>query len=177
MLDLNDLRVFAVVARKGTFSAAARELRLPTSTVARSITRLEGHLNVLLMRRGPRGISLTDDGTEFCQTCKQALQAVKIGSEALQDRRVHPCGLITVSSSATLARSVLFPILPEFLRRYPDLRVEIETYTSDWEQEPREDVDVFFKITLPQESSRRMRDFSGHIARAICQWRIRSACG
>ena len=159
MLDLNDVRVFTVVARRGTFSAAGRELRLPTSTVARATTRLEKHLEVLLLRRSPKGISLTDAGTEFLVSCSQALRTIRIGSETLQERRVNPCGLIRVCSPIVLANGLLVQILPAFLKKYPDIRVVIETYTDDLEREPREDVDVFFKIVPPRDSIRRMRKF------------------
>ena len=159
MLDLNDLRVFTVVARTGTFSAAARELRLPTSTVARATTRLEKALGVLLLRRSPRGIVLTDAGKEFVVSCNQALRTIRVASETLQERRAMPCGLLRVSSPIVLANGLLVQILPEFLQRYPGIRVEMETYTNDWDREAPEDVDVFFKIVPPRDSGRRMRSF------------------
>jgi DNA-binding transcriptional LysR family regulator len=159
MLDLNDVRVFTVVARRGTFSAAGRELRLPTSTVARATTRLEKHLDVLLLRRSSKGVSLTDAGTEFLVSCKQALRTIRIGSETLQERSVNPRGLIRVCSPIVLANGLLVQILPEFLHKFPEIRIAIETYTDDFEQEPRDDVDVFFKIVPPGDSVRRMRKF------------------
>ena len=159
MLDLNDVRVFTVVARRGTFSAAGRELRLPTSTIARATTRLENHLEVLLLRRSPKGVSLTDAGTEFLVSCNQALRTIRIGSETLQERRVNPSCLIRICSPIVLANGLLVQMLPEFLQKYPDIRVAIETYTDDFEREPREDVDVFFKIVPPRDSIRRMRKF------------------
>lgn len=51
--DLNDIRTFVLIAQAGTLTAAAKELTLPTSTVSRSLTRLERGLGVILMRRGP----------------------------------------------------------------------------------------------------------------------------
>ncbi len=159
MLDLNDVRVFTVVARRGTFSAAGRELRLPTSTVARATTRLEKHLEVLLLRRSPKGVLLTDAGTEFLVSCNHALRTIRIGSETLQERRVNPRGLIRVCSPIVLANGLLVKMLPEFLQTYPDIRIAIETYTDDFEREPREDVDVFFKIVPPRDTVRRMRKF------------------
>lgn len=158
-LDLNDSRIFVVVARAGTFSAAAKELSLPTSTIARSMTRLEQHLEVLLMRRSPRGISLTDAGEQFLRSCRRALRTFKVGSEALQERRANPRGLIRVFSPCLTARKVLLPILPEFLRKFPELRIQLETYSNNWDQEPREDVDVFFKILKSKDSTRRVRMF------------------
>src|SRR5580704_15482366 len=57
-LDLNDVRTFVAVSQAGTLTAAAKELRLPTSTVSRALTRLEKHLGVLLVQRSPRGLVL-----------------------------------------------------------------------------------------------------------------------
>jgi LysR family transcriptional activator of dmlA len=56
--------------------------------------------------------------------------------------------------------------LGEFLGRFPDLRVEIESYSSGYDQEPREDVDVFFQLRAPKDSLRRVRPFPG-AARAL----------
>jgi DNA-binding transcriptional LysR family regulator len=60
-----------------------------------------------------------------------------------------------------MACSIVAPLLKEFLGRYPDLRVEIEPYASGWDQEPREDMDVFFKVRAPRDSVRRVRPYPG----------------
>ena len=60
--DLNDVRTFVAIGQEGTLTAAARELNLPTSTVSRALTRLEKHLDVLLVQRSPRGLVMTDVG-------------------------------------------------------------------------------------------------------------------
>jgi LysR family transcriptional activator of dmlA len=57
--------------------------------------------------------------------------------------------------------SIFAPLLQNFLSCYPDLRVEIEPYSSGWDQEPREDVDVFFKVRTPRDSLRRVRPYPG----------------
>ena len=123
------------------------------------MTRLELHLDVLLMRRSPRGISLTDAGEQFLRSCRRALRTLKVGSEALQERGINPRGLLRVYSPCLTARKVLLPILPEFLQKFPDLRIQLETYANNWDQEPREDVDVFFKILKSKDSTRRVRMF------------------
>jgi len=159
--DLNDVRTFVAIGREGTLTAAARELKLPTSTVSRALTRLEKHLNVLLVQRSPRGLVMTDFGKEYLQTCKRALRTLRDGSELLERHRERPSGLIKIACPITMARSIFAPVLQDFLGRYPDLRVEIEPYSSGWDQEPREDVDVFFKVRAPRDSLRRVRPYPG----------------
>jgi LysR family transcriptional activator of dmlA len=160
-LDLNDIRTFAATAEAGTLSAAARDLRVPPSTISRSLTRLEKHLGVSLLQRSSRGFHLTDAGKEYLQVCKRALRTLKDGHDVLDTNRTQPTGLIKVACPITMAREVLAPLLPEFLSRFPQLRVEIESYASGFDQEPREDVDVFFKLRAPRDSSRRIRSYPG----------------
>ncbi len=159
--DLNDVRTFVAIGQEGTLTAAAKELKLPTSTVSRALTRLEKHLDVLLAHRSPRGLFLTDCGKEYLQTCRRALRTLRDGSESLEGHREQPGGLIKIACPITMARLIFAPLLKEFLERYPNLRVEIEPYSSGWDQEPREDVDVFFKVRAPRDSTRRVRPYPG----------------
>jgi LysR family transcriptional activator of dmlA len=162
-LDLNDVRTFVAITQAGTLTAAAKELQVPTSTVSRALTRLEQHLGVLLVQRSPRGLVLTGSGKEYLQSCRRALRALRDGGELLEGRRSSPSGLIKVACPITMARDVLAPLLKEFLGRYPDLRIEIEPYAASWDQEPREDVDVFFKLRAPKDSLRRVRPYPGTV--------------
>src|SRR5580704_15403039 len=120
--DLNDVRIFTAAAQAGTQTAAAKELGVPTSTVSRSLTRLEKHLGVLLVQRGPKGLVLTDSGREYLQFCRRALRTLKEGRELLENRRSRPSGVIKVACPVTMARDVVAPLLGEFLGRFPELR-------------------------------------------------------
>jgi DNA-binding transcriptional LysR family regulator len=162
-LDLNDVRTFVAIAQAGTLTAAAKGMQVPTSTVSRALTRLEKHLGVLLVQRSPRGFALTELGKDYLQSCRRALRALKDGSELLEGRRASPSGVIKVVCPVTMARDVLAPLLNEFLGRYPDLRVEIEPYAASWDQEPRDDVDLFFKLRAPKDSFRRVRPYPGTV--------------
>jgi LysR family transcriptional activator of dmlA len=161
--DLNDVRTFVAAAQAGTLSAAAKTLHQPASTISRSLTRLEKHLGVLLVRRGPRGLALTDDGKEYLLSCRRALRTLNDGGELLETRRSNPSGVVKVACPVTMAREILAPLLREFVVRFPELRMEIEPYSFGWDQEPREDVDVFFKIKAPKDSERRIRSFPGTV--------------
>ena len=160
-IDLNDIRTFVIVAQAGTLSAAAKELGLPTSTISRSITRLEQSVGAMLCQRTPKGLTLTDAGVGYLLTCKRALRALRVGRDLLEKHRVNPGGLIRIACPVTLARDVLAPVLMHFVAAYPELRVEIEPYASNWDQEPREDVDIFFKLKAARDSSRKVRCFPG----------------
>src|ERR1700691_521693 len=159
-LDLNDVRTFVSVAQAGTLTAAAKELHCPASTLSRALTRLEKHLGVLLVQRGPRGLVMTDAGKEYLQACRRALQSLQHGRDVLEDRRFSPSGLLKVACPVTMARDTLAPLLKEFLERYPKLRVEIEPYAASWDQEPH---DIFFKLRAPKDSLRRVRPYPGTV--------------
>lgn len=176
-LDLNGIRIFVAVAQGGTLTSAATELGVPPSTVSRGLTRLEEHLGVLLLQRSPRGVALTDFGKEYLQACRRALQTLKHGGELLAGSRSSPRGLLKIACPVTVARDVLAPLLKEFLQRYPDLRVEIEPYAASWDQEPREDVDVFFKLLAPKDSLRHVRTYPGTVRGLFASPRYIQAAG
>src|ERR1700722_20114121 len=127
--DLNDVRIFAVTAEAGTFSAAARKLSVPPSTISRALTRLEAHLGVLLVQRSVRGFALTDPGKEYLQVCRRALRTLKEGGAFVDGPHSQASGLIQIACPITMAREMLTPLLSEFLRRNPGLRIEIEAYS------------------------------------------------
>jgi LysR family transcriptional activator of dmlA len=159
--DLNDIRIFAAVGQEGTLTAAAAKLQLPPSTVSRALTRLEKSLDVLLVKRSPRGLVLTDFGKEYLVVCRKALRTLREGGDTLAAHREHPSGLIKVACPITMARSIFAPLLKTFLERFPDLQVNIEPYSSGFDQEPLADIDVFFKVRAPGDSPRRVRRFPG----------------
>jgi LysR family transcriptional activator of dmlA len=158
-LDLNDIQIFASAARAGSLSEAAKELGLPTSTVSRSLTRLEKHLGLLLVRRGQRGLLLTDAGAEYLNSSVEALHTLRNAGELLDRNRSHPRGVLKVACPITMARDVLGPLMRRFVDAQPELRVDIRPYSSLWDREPKEDIDIFFKIQAPRDSLRRVHHY------------------
>jgi DNA-binding transcriptional LysR family regulator len=157
--DLNDIRIFSVVGQEATLTSAAAQLRLPTSTVSRALTRLEKSLDMLLVRRSSRGLVLTDYGKEYLQVCRRALRTLHEGSETLAFRRERPSGLIKVTCPIAMAQLIFAPILEDLLKRYPELRLQLEPYVPAVDQEFREDIDVVFKVRTPRDSIRRIRNY------------------
>jgi LysR family transcriptional activator of dmlA len=157
--DLNDIRIFTVVGQEATLTSAALRLKLPTSTVSRALTRMEKALGVLLIHRSSRGLTLTDFGKDYLQVCRRALRTLQEGSEALAARRERPSGLIKVACPVTMAHLIFAPLAKDLLKRYPELRLQIEPYTPAGNQEFREDIDVVFKVRAPGDSTKRMRNY------------------
>lgn len=160
-IDLNDVRTFAIAAQTKTLSGAASALQKPVSTVSRSLTRLERQLGILLVHRSSRGLALTEAGTEYLASCRSALRALKDGEDLLQARQQRPSGTLRIMTPITMARDLFAPLLKEFVTRFPELRLEIETYSSGFDQEPQDGIDVFFKVWAPKDSLKRVRSFPG----------------
>jgi len=155
-LDLNAVQIFASAARAGSLSEAAKELALPASTVSRSLTRLEKQLGLLLVRRGQRGLLLTDAGSEYLKLCAEGLHILRNARGLLDKNRANPRGVLKVACPILMTRDVIAPLLRPFVDSQPELRVEIRSYSPPWDQEPKEDIDIFFKIRAPRDSLRRV---------------------
>jgi DNA-binding transcriptional LysR family regulator len=155
--DLNDIRTFEAVAKAGSVTGAARDLALPASTVSRSLTRLEEHLGILLVRRTQRGLTLTEAGSRYLVSCKNALRALREGAQQMEAQRTHPSGVLRIAAPVCFAKNTLTPLLSPFLTKYQELRVEVDLYSSGWDKEPEDEVDVYFKVRAPKDSAKRCR--------------------
>ena len=116
--------MFAAVAQAGSFSAAARSLRLSASAVSKLIARIENRARVRLFDRSTKAAILTREGEAYLETIQRVLDAMaEVDSVADTLSRV-PHGTLRIHAGPSFTRTQIAPLLPEFLRRYPDLRVE-----------------------------------------------------
>lgn len=121
----NEMLVFSRVATLGSFSAAARELELTPSAVSKLISRLEDRLSVRLFQRTTRTLRLTDEGNMFLDSCRDILldiERAELEVAALQSRVT---GTLNVTAISAFARTQLCKVMPAFMSRYPELRVEL----------------------------------------------------
>ncbi len=123
MLDLMDLRAFARIADLGGISSAARALRLPKSTVSRSLVRLEDAIGAVLVERTTRHLRLTDAGLLLRRHANRILDDVGEAENAIGGLVGAPRGDLRISAPFTFAAGPLAPMLPAFLARYPDVRL------------------------------------------------------
>src|SRR5215468_3532072 len=92
-VDLNEMLVFARVVRAGSFTAAARELGMPKSTVSRKVSALEEHLRSRLLQRTTRKLSLTDVGRTYYEYCARIAAEAEDAERAVSDLSRTPRGL------------------------------------------------------------------------------------
>jgi DNA-binding transcriptional LysR family regulator len=125
MHDLNDVQFFVAVVESQGFSAAARNLNLPKSSVSRRVASLETRLGVRLIERSPRSLRLTEVGVSFYERCRAILADLDAAEREVAVQRGEPVGLVRVSCPTGLAQFVLAKILPGFLLRYPKVRLQV----------------------------------------------------
>ena len=126
MQDLNDMRYFAEVVASGGFAAAGRTLGLPKSRLSRRVAALEARLGVRLLQRTTRKLSLTAVGELYHRHCVAMCDEAQAADEAVAHAQTEPRGTIRVSCPVTLAQTVVGPILPQFLVRHPQVRVDMQ---------------------------------------------------
>lgn len=124
---LNDLEAVLAVARRGTFRAAAIDLGFSTTALSHTIARLETNLGVRLFNRTTRSVSLTNAGRLFVEEVGPAVQNLHGAMEAVRSQRETPSGLLRINAAPTAARQIISPLALEFLRRYPEMQVDIVT--------------------------------------------------
>jgi DNA-binding transcriptional LysR family regulator len=144
------MRLFVRIVERRSFTLAASDLDLPRSTVTQAIKRLETRLGVRLLQRTTRQVSPTLDGEAYHRRCVAILAEVEDAEGAFLDAR--PTGLLRVDMHGTLARTFVLPDLPDFLARYPGLRVHLGE-GDRWVDLVREGVDCVLRVGDLADSS------------------------
>jgi DNA-binding transcriptional LysR family regulator len=122
---LSGMRLFARVVETGGFTTVARESRTSQPTISRTIAALEAHLGVRLLNRSSRALTLTDDGKQFYQRARAALEAVAEAEGSVGRRRGEPSGLLRLGTPVAFGRLHVTPLIPKFLERHPNVGVEL----------------------------------------------------
>jgi DNA-binding transcriptional LysR family regulator len=125
MQPLEGFYYFTQVVEHGGFARAARALGIPKSRVSRHVSALETRLNVRLVNRSTRRFVVTEVGQEVYRHANAMLAEADAALEAVEFARAEPRGLIKVSCPVALAQSALGAILPEFLVRFPAVRLQL----------------------------------------------------
>jgi DNA-binding transcriptional LysR family regulator len=124
---LNDLDAVIAIARRNSFRPAALDLGISTTALSNAIGKLEANLGVRLFNRTTRSVSLTDAGRVFVEQVGPALRDIHSAMEAMRSQQATPSGTLRINAFATAAREILSPLVLEFLRRYPQVHVDLVT--------------------------------------------------
>ena len=123
MIETGDLLVFAKVVELESLTRAATALGVPKSTISRRLTRLEEKLGAQLLRRTTHGITITEQGQVFFEYAQRCLGVLRDGANAVQVQHSRPRGLLRISVPHELDRTLLAPLLTDYLEAYPDVRL------------------------------------------------------
>ncbi|HJU37976.1 MAG TPA: LysR family transcriptional regulator [Tahibacter sp.] len=143
------MKLFVRVVERRSFTAAANDLSIPRSTATKVIAQIEARLGVRLLQRTTRVVRPTLDGEAFYQRCVRLVDDVEDAEGAF--RGAQPKGLLRVEVQGTLARHFLFPGLPAFVERHPDVTLSISE-SDRWVDLVHEGVDCALRYGRLRDS-------------------------
>ncbi len=123
--DFSELAAFIAVAEEGSFTRAAAKLGLSQSALSYAVRMLEQRLDVRLISRTTRSLSMTEAGERLFHSLRPAFDHIDNEIAALAALRDKPAGTIRITTFRHAARVVLWPILLKLLPEYPDITVEV----------------------------------------------------
>ncbi len=129
-MNLNHLQVFAAVAETRSFTKAAERLGADKAHVSRVVGALERSLEVVLVTRTTRQVSLTPAGQQLFEKIAGPLMELGRASSQIEDRRRAPAGLVTLSTTPDLGRTLVAPLLSPFRSRFPLVRIRLRLEAS-----------------------------------------------
>lgn len=127
MIKLAEFDAVVAVSRHGNFRAAARELGMSASALSQAVAAMEQRLNVRLFNRTTRSVSLTEAGELFVAGVAPALTDLRVAMERAGSHGAAPTGTLRLNTSIGAARQVFEPLILEYMRRHPTVKVEIVT--------------------------------------------------
>jgi len=162
----SELTVFVRTVELEGFSAAARDLALTPSAVSKMISRMERRLGVRLLNRTTRKLVLTEEGKSYFLHCRRILAEIEQAEIELSRQRDQPSGLLRLNCAPSFGQSQLVSTLPEFLNRFPEVRLEL-TLTDQLVDLLKEGVDLVIRIGITADSSLVSRKICD-LERVIC---------
>lgn len=150
-MDLNQISLFVRVVEAQSFTRAAAELGTTPSSASRALMRLEEDLGVRLLHRTTRKLSLTAAGRNYFDRVRGALGALDEASTAASEMGEEPRGVVRLTAPPSLSGPII-PMLAEFLRKYPQIRVEL-SFSQGIVDLVEEGVDLAIRIGRLKDSS------------------------
>ena len=125
--NLNDLIMFLAVVQEGSFTRAAVKVGTSQSAVSQTISNLEARLQLKLLNRTTRSLTLTEAGERLAQLVGPAMKEISVGLEQLADLRDKPAGKVRISADEYAIQQILWPKLSPVLKNFPEINIELIT--------------------------------------------------
>jgi DNA-binding transcriptional LysR family regulator len=119
------ITIFVAVCDANGFAPAARRLGISPSVVTRQVASLEDHLGVRLLQRTTRSLRLTEAGARFIERARRILADLDEAQLSAQGETAEPRGMLSVSAPVLFGRMHVAPLVSEFMRKYPQVRVQL----------------------------------------------------
>lgn len=150
--DIEGLVMFAKVAEERSFAAAARAMGVSVATVSRAVTRLEERLGGRLFNRTSRRLALTDFGRALAERASRLLADAVAAEDMAREASSLPRGLVKLTAPLSFGVRWVAPLLPELLRRYPDIEVDLHL-TDEHTDLIGDGFDAALRIAVLEDSS------------------------
>lgn len=151
-MKLDDLNLFRLVVENGSYTATSRKTMIPVATITRRIQALEDALNLRLLNRHARKLSLTEAGEMFFKECSPLLHQLSVTAEEISDECRGASGKIRISGPSNLTKRMMMPMFNAFMKQYPDINLELTTNNMADQLDPTE-WDVIFRVGPQRDSS------------------------
>ncbi len=151
-MKLDDLNLFRLVVENGSYTATSRKTMIPVATITRRIQALEDSVNLRLLNRHARKLSLTEAGERFFKECAPLLQRLTLAAEEITDDCRGASGRIKISAPSNLTKRMIMPMFIGFMKQYPEINIELTTDNNADKLDPTE-WDVIFRVGPQRDSS------------------------
>jgi DNA-binding transcriptional LysR family regulator len=149
---LQAMEIFVRVAETGSFSKAAQEFATTQPTITKQVASIEQHLNVRLLNRNTRGVSLTEAGTLYYEKCKAILRELQEADSLVRRRQGEAHGLLRIGSSVAFGRRVVVPLVLDFMAQHPHLQVDL-SFEDRYTDLVAQGIDVALRLGKLADSS------------------------
>jgi DNA-binding transcriptional LysR family regulator len=143
--DFSDIWAFVRVVETGSFSEAARRMGTTKANISKQVARLEKTLQARLLNRSTRKLGLTEAGSAIFRNALRMLEEARALEATAAGLQAGPGGSLRVSASLAFGNTYLGALLPEFMERYPDIRVVL-SMTDRYVDLVEENIDVALRM-------------------------------